>query len=519
MIDRIIDKVVKFPVVKKAIDKAISTSIEQQPASSQQETKPSRNVSNLVANDENYYSIDRDVDTQIAKSDLGTYLNLYRQLLWTFRGVNTIAGNGAMVPAKVWQPVSLEENKEFKIHPIYKLWRSPNNLNTRFELIFKTIAYMELTGNAYWFIERDNSGLPTKLHIPRPDRIEPKLETSTGKVNFERKRTKVNSVPENWVMEDVVHFTHFNPVSDYQGYPTVAASEDNAIIELYLLVYGKTFFKNAIYPSQIFQSKTRLSDETFERFHAQMRKLHAGVDNWSKVLLLDEDVAPIDDRRKTPADSEMLDSRRNAREELLMGLGCYHLVALLQGKTGSALRDSKQMFWEETMLPRLTNLEETMSKELLWSNYPESDELVIAFDTRKIRGLREDSLAESLANYRYWQMGVKTPNDIRRDLGEDGKVDWGDDKPPTIPTARSRTLPNDERAFLEDALPHPERYQEDVNDNSSKEEKMLSRVDNAASEIAYELNKELGDSSNGDRNVSETLVKDCLLKEWYSCWL
>jgi len=150
----------------------------------------------------------------------------------------------------------------------------------------------------------------------------------------------------------------------------------------------------------------------------------------------------------------------------------------------------------------MVNLEETISKELLWSNYPDSEDLVAEFDTRKIEGLREDALSESLAFYRYWQMGVYTPNQIRREIGMDGSVEWGDERPPTIPKARSRTLPNEERAFLEDAMPHPERY-----------EKMQSRLDDAAMEIAFELGKDMG---NG--GVDPAIIKRCLMREWDKYW-
>ena len=100
-------------------------------------------------------------------------------------------------------------------------------------------------------------------------------------------------------------------------------------------------------------------------------------------------------------------------------------------------------------------------------------------------------------------MGVYKHNAIRNEIGIDGKVEWGDERPPTIPKARSRTLPNEERAFLEQSVPHPERY-----------EKMQTRLDDAAMEMAFELSKELG---NG--GVDPEVVKRCLLREWNNHWV
>lgn len=487
MIDRVIKKMLNIPSVKAAVSNAMLEFIPKQ-AEPAQETRPSRR--SLVAIDDAYYGVTRDYDTPIAKDDQRTYLELYQKLVWTFRGVNTIATSAARVPLKIWE--SGKPRKEFRIHPIYKLLDNPNNLSTRFELWVRTLAYLELCGNAYWFIERDNSGLPTKLHLPRPDRVEP-VPQSGDNVLYLRRRTARggNSFTEDWIMRDVVHFSYFNPTSDFQGFPPVAAGQDNAIIELYLILFGKRFFQNAIYPSQMFKASTHLSDATFERFQAELRRLHQGVESFHKVMLLEEDITPVDDRRKTPTDADYIDNRKATREDILTGLGCYQLVALLQGKTGSALREARQMFWEETMLPKLTNLQESISKELLWSNYPDAEELIAEFDTRKIPALRESLLAESLANYRYWQTGVLLGNEIRNEIGIDGETEWGNKPPPTIPYARSRTLPNEERKFLEDSLPHPERYVETIADN------VADRLEN----------------ENGNGQVSSELIKRILSEE------
>jgi len=412
----------------------------------------------IAYTDSNYYRLDPDFDLQINKSEQRTYLELFQKLMSVYKGVNTTASAAASVPLKIWKPVSLTEREEFRIHPIYKLLKNPNNLNTQNELFVKTFAYLELTGNAYWFLERDEYELPKKIHCPRPDRIEI-IPTGNSDDDFVFERKRSTGGTETWSMRDVVHFSYFNSLSDHIGYGPVQAGTDNAILDLYLVMFGKRFFENAINPSKIFGSTQKISDEAYERLKAELRRQHVGVEFFHRVLLLEEDIRPIADTNKSPADAEFTEVKKNSVDDILTLLGVYHVVALRQNKSASTISDAKRMFWEEIKDMRLANVAATIEKELI-SQYPQSEDLEVEFYTAGISGLRASALEESLAHYRYWQMGSKTANEIRREIGMSGKVLWGDDMPPTLGVNRSAQmgLPNNERADFEDSINHPENY-------------------------------------------------------------
>jgi len=417
----------------------------------------------IAYTDSNYYRLDPDFDLQINKSEQRTYLELFQKLMSVYKGVNTVASAAASVPLKIWKPVSPTERKEFRIHPVYKLLDSPNNLNTQNKLMMKTFAYLELTGNCYWFIERDDAGLPKKIHLPRPDRVEPiPIGTSDDDLVFERKRSTGGT--ETWGMRDVISFDYFNPLSDFLGYSPVAAGTDNAILDLYLVMYGKRFFENAINPSKIFGSTQKISDEAYERLKAELRRQHTGVEFFHRVLLLEEDIRPLTDTNKTPADTEYMAMRKMSVDDILMLMGVYHVLAIRQNKSASAIRDAKRAFWEEIHVQRLINVASTIEKELLRRQYPQSDDLVAEFDIRTVHGMRESMLEEANAYYKYAILGVLTPNQIREKIGESGKVPWGDNPPSTmgnfgVSRSGNLGLENENRAFTEDnVIRHPENY-------------------------------------------------------------
>lgn len=415
----------------------------------------------LNPNSQNDYSVDR--------ASMETYLRAYQNVLWVFSGVNTIATNAAMVPLKVYIDTDEGKREEIHNHPMVELFDSPNKILTRFEFFVKTFAFLELAGNCYWFLERPDSvvdqrvfgEMPIKIHIERSDLVEPKSVDKTERVAYNRKANdKVITIP----MEEVVHFTHFNPFSTYSGFPTVAAGQDSLIMEMYLTTFGKKFFQNAVVPSMVFSTDTEISDAAFERFKALIERQYRGADKSHQLLLLGGGLRPIDMRPVSPSTANYRETSNMVRNKTLMNLGCYHLVALSEGKPGDAVRQAYRMFWQDTMMPRLNNVAQTLTKELL-KTYPDSGNMYAEFDTRSVSGLREDFMEESLGYFRYIQSGIMTANEVRDRLGIGGDIEGGDvpglghlGTGSNVP-ANSRFSANEERRLVEDLLTNPPRNQ------------------------------------------------------------
>ena len=211
-----------------------------------------------IFNDDTMYKLHPSFDDPASRDQQAVLLNAYRNVLWVFCGVNTIATNAAMVPLKIYRKLD-NDREEVHHHPLNELFDNPNKLLTRFELFVRTFAFLELAGNSYWFLEQPHRPVdeqlfgsdPIKIHMERPDMVEVTSMNKSERINYTR---NVNDKTVNIGMEDVVHFTHFNPFSMYSGLPTITAGQDSLIIELYLSTFGKSFFKNAVVPSMVFST-------------------------------------------------------------------------------------------------------------------------------------------------------------------------------------------------------------------------------------------------------------------------
>lgn len=399
-----------------------------------------------IFNDDVMYKLHPSFDDPVSRDQQAVLLNAYRNVLWVFCGVNTIATNAAMVPLKIYRKLD-NDREEVHDHPLNELLDNPNKLLTRFELFVRTFAFLELAGNSYWFLEQPARPVdeklfgadPIKIHMERPDMVEIKSVNKTERISYQR---NVNDKTVNIPMEDVVHFTHFNPFSMYSGLPTITAGQDSLIMELYLSTFGKSFFKNAVVPSMVFSTDQELSDAAFERFKVLIERQYKGAENAHQLLMLGGGLQPLDVKMSSPTDSEYVKSSDLVRDKALMNMGCYHLVALARGDGNTS--QAYRMFWQDTMIPRLRNVEQTLTKEFLLD-----DQMFFEFDTRAIAGLRDDFMEESLGYFRYIQSGVMTRNEVRNKLGIEGEIENGDSTGLGYEPAVSRFSSNEERGAVE----------------------------------------------------------------------
>src|SRR5258708_28199041 len=163
----------------------------------------------------------------------------YGQSSWVYIAVDRKATAGALVNLNVFRLQG--EHKIGAInHPLEALLRRPNNWQTQFEFMFQTLGFLELTGNAYWFL----NGLPdapTELIVLRPDRVQVVPGTDTARpiagYVYDVDGAKVPLAPE-----EIAHFTLFNPESDYYGLSRLDAAQLTVQTDLATQQWNRNFF-------------------------------------------------------------------------------------------------------------------------------------------------------------------------------------------------------------------------------------------------------------------------------------
>lgn len=171
----------------------------------------------------------------------GNQADLYRKLSWVMLAVDLTASAGALTPFEVKRLIEDREPKDLPGHAFEKLLQRPNDLDSRYEFLYATIAFFKLTGNAYWWLNRESENappdemwlIPSNMIIPVPDE---KLYLR-GYRYFPGNGKEIFLKPH-----EITHFKRFNPASRFVGLSVIESIAMTAQGQLAMEKYNTELF-------------------------------------------------------------------------------------------------------------------------------------------------------------------------------------------------------------------------------------------------------------------------------------
>jgi HK97 family phage portal protein len=338
-----------------------------------------------------------------------TYLKEYKN--WVYACIDARASELASIELYVENDRTKESSDT---HELLTLLDDVNPSMTRYQLFYATQAFLDLTGNAYWYLARDNDGKGKvkQIYIISPDQMNIVVDkenplTIKGYVYG----TKGNEVP--FEANEVLHFKKFNPSgrfpNPHKGVGIVesalwAIETDNEARN-----WNYSFFKNSARPDGLLTTETALSDTQFKRVQDQWKQKHQGSDNNGKTAIL-EGGLKWQDVSKTQKDMDFVAQRTFSRDEIL---ALFRVPRTVIGITDDVNRANAEasdyVFARRTVKPMMKEFI-TMLNEYLMPEY--STDFKLEFKDP----VPEDRLATITA----YTSGINkwlTRNDIRRKEG------------------------------------------------------------------------------------------------------
>ncbi len=330
---------------------------------------------------------------------------------WVFACINARAEEVASIELKL-------ENKKtdtyIETHEVLDLLNDVNPNMTKYELFFGTQALLDLTGNAYWYLARDNEGKGKirQIYLLSPDKVsiiinkENPIEvlgysygTNKEKVMFEKNQ--------------IIHFKNFNPNGDYpkphKGVGVVesalwAIETDNEARN-----WNYSFFKNSARPDGILATEQILGEDEYQRLKEQWEQNYRGSKNNGKPAILESGLK-WQDISKTQRDMDFIAQRTFSRDEIL---SLFRVPKTVVGITDDVNRANAEasdyVFARRTIKPLMERFVTVLNEYLL----PEyGADLVFKFENP----VPEDELAKN----QVYALGINkwlTRNDIRREEG------------------------------------------------------------------------------------------------------
>mgnify|MGYP001570659669 FL=1 len=307
--------------------------------------------------------------------------------------------------------VSVEEIID---HPFLQLMRKVNPFIEGFTLLELTQLYLELTGNAYWYVYANEFGVPLQLWVLPSQHV--KIIPSKNKfIEGYTYTIGMDSIPFD--ISEIIHFKFPNPKNLYYGKAPASAIVDVLNTNENMNKYENSLFSNNCRPEGILQTESELSSESFERLKKDWKENYSGTNRVGKVAILEKGLkySPI---TFPPKDLSFPSGRKYNKELVAGAYGIPLSMLATEGATlGNAYVQDKQ-YASYTIVPRLARLEEGINGRLL-SRY---DSTIFFLFADPVPENAEFELIKRVAEVK---AGIRTINEIRAEDGLED-VEWGD---------------------------------------------------------------------------------------------
>jgi len=314
--------------------------------------------------------------------------------------------------------------------PALALWNNPNPFFSQHELVEVVQQHLELTGEAYIVILRDESGLPAELWPVRPDRMEV-VPDNDKFVNLYVYKNGDERIP--LAAEDVIFLRMPSPVSMYRGMGPVQAVLFDIDSDRYASQWNRNFFTNGAEPGGIIEAPEGLDPSEWDRLTSQWREEHQGVAQSHRVAVLEK--ARWVDRKYSHTDMSFIDGRKLNRD---LFLGAWGMPGSLVGVSENVNRANAEagevVFARWLIVPRLDRIKMALNSRLV-SQFPGYEDRVLDY----VNPAPEDLAMHLAIGIGAYKAGLSTKDEGRAEIGlppaEDGSGADFFTQPPSTPEA------------------------------------------------------------------------------------
>lgn len=306
-------------------------------------------------------------------------------------------------------------------HPARQLLEQVNPWYTRSDLWQATEIYLNLWGQAFWALERDEDGR-REIWPLRPDRmtvLPDRRHYVRGFVYRSR-----GGAPVAYTPDEIIWLRYFNPLEEYAGLSPLAPARLSVDMGGDGLRFNRNFLRNSAQPDFVLLTDAQLTDAEIEEFYSRWEARFRGPQNARRPAVANF-IKDIRTLGLSHRDMDFIRGLRWSLEEVSRAYGVPKpLLSDLERATYANVNAAERIFWRNTIVPELRFLEEHLNRMLLPRlGYPD---LSLEFDLTAIEAMQEDENSRVTRQLQMLAHGVLTINEIRRERNLP-EVAWGDE--------------------------------------------------------------------------------------------
>lgn len=344
---------------------------------------------------------------------------------WVYACVSAIADAVARNPIGLYEVSSGGEIKPVESHPATELLDRVNNFTTRYDHMSLSQQYLELAGEAPWFVDRGKSGSgePSSLLLLRPDLLsieQSKDKTSSNPIGgFKYKVDPQNTI--NISPDELVFLKYPDPINAFRGKGTLAAAALTVDLDNYSEDYNKRFFFQGARPDMVLASDQKLNEKQKKDLRSDVKRLYTGKQNAHKTMILESGLkaTPFSIAQK---DMEFMDQQRFSRDKICSIFRVHKsIIAITEDVNLANAKIGEYVFAKWTIRPKLERIISQLN-EFYLPMFAGTENMFFSFDDPVPADVESKLKIYDSALSRGWM----TVNEVREDENLPGIGEAGD---------------------------------------------------------------------------------------------
>ena len=352
-------------------------------------------------------------DVAPVKSD---YLNEMKG--WTGTSVTAIADQLASIKIRLYK-YTKDGSEEVVQHDVLDLLFKVNDFTTKFDHFWLTQAYLELTGEAPWFIEKKGNKI-VNIFFLRPDRLRPIVGDDRLISGY---KYKVGNAEEiDLKLDEVIFLKYPNPANPFRGIGTLQMAARTVDIDNYSEEWNKMFYQNSAHPDSILTVDTdQMGDDQKNELKKSLKSQYQGFKKAHQTMVLFGNMK-WENIGFTQKDMDFLEQQKFSRDKIL---GIFRvpkaIVSQTDGVNFASAKTAENIFAKYTIDPKMERLIQQLN-EFLLPQFPGTENMFLDYDSPVPTDKETDAKiwAEGLKN------GYYTINEVRQELNLP-EVEGGDE--------------------------------------------------------------------------------------------
>lgn len=303
-----------------------------------------------------------------------------------YRCVRMLSEAAASMPLLLY-----DSDQEALDHPVLGLLRQPNAHQSGAGFFEALYGHLLVNGNAYVHAISLESQV-RELHLLRPDKIETVFDDAGWPVAYDyvtsHRRQRLDALGEPRLL---LHIPLFNPASDFEGLPPLAAAHMALDLHNAASRWNKALLDNSARPSGalVYTSSegANLTQDQFERLQSELEQGYSGASRAGRPMLLE---GGLDWKAMaySPKDMDFMEARNGAARDIALAFGVPPMLLGIPGdNTYANYSEANRAFWRQTVLPLAARVTASLGN---WLAYWHNGKLRLDFDRDAVEALGAD---------------------------------------------------------------------------------------------------------------------------------